>query len=312
MSAAERRPPSLRARAPRLARAWASCSAPAWRRRRRGRGRGRVGYDELPGFPRPGVAGHHGRAVLGSLARRAGRRAAGPRAPLRGRRPRVAGHARCARCGAPAPSSLVPTNAAGSLRPEVGPGRLMLISDHINLTGVNPLIGPNDDAHRPALPEPARRLRPGAAGRAARRGRRARHRPRPRASTSRSAARASRRPAEIRAFRTLGADAVGMSTVHEAIAARHCGLRVAAVSVITNLAEGLSDEPLSPRADAGRRGRGGGRPRPRLLERFAEGRPRHEPASPRSPPACCRSSISRASSDDEHGGRHRRARASRR
>jgi xanthosine phosphorylase len=202
-----------------------------------------IGYDELPGFPRPGVEGHAGRAVLGELG-------GVPVAILQGRAHLYEGvdhdfvrtPVRALR--AAGTEVLVLTNAAGSLRPEVGPGRLMLIADHINLTGVNVLAGPNDpelgdrftslrDAYDPAL---------------------------------RTALRAAAQdldvdlaegvylavtgpsfetPAEIRAFRALGADAIGMSTVHETIVARHCGLRVAAVSAITNFAEGMGDEPVS-------------------------------------------------------------------
>ena len=139
---------------------------------------------------------------------------------------------------------LVLTNAAGSLDPEVRPGSLMLITDHINLSGVNVLTGPNDDEIGPRFPslrdaydpELRERLR-AAAGElgtelaegvyAAVSG--------PTFET----------PAEIRALNILGADAVGMSTVHETAVARHAGLRVAAVSAITNLAEGMSEEPLS-------------------------------------------------------------------
>ncbi len=149
---------------------------------------------------------------------------------------------------------LVLTNAAGSLRPEVGPGSLMAITDHINLTGVNLLVGPNDeeigprflslrDAYDPALLDA---LRDAAAD--------------AEVSLSEGVYLAVTGPsfetsAEIRAFRTLGADAVGMSTVQETILARHCGLRVAAISVITNLAEGMSEQPLSHEQtlrDAGR------------------------------------------------------------
>jgi xanthosine phosphorylase len=139
---------------------------------------------------------------------------------------------------------LVLTNAAGSLRADVGPGRLMAISDHINLTGFNPLMGPNDEAIGPRFPS----LRDA-------------YDPALRADLHAAASDLGidlgegvylavsgpsfETPAEIRAFRTLGADAVGMSTVHETILARHAGLRVAAVSAISNLAEGMSEVPLS-------------------------------------------------------------------
>jgi xanthosine phosphorylase len=200
-------------------------------------------YRDLPGFPRPTVEGHAGRAVIGELS---GVRVAvlqgrqhlyeGPphepiRTPIRALR-------------AAGADTLILTNAAGSLRPGVGPGRLMAITDHINLTGQNPLAGPNDDAIGPRFPS----LRDA-------------YDPELRATLHATAADLGieladgvylavtgpsfETPAEIRAFRTLGADAVGMSTVHETIVARHAGLRVAAISTITNLAEGLSDEPLS-------------------------------------------------------------------
>jgi xanthosine phosphorylase len=139
---------------------------------------------------------------------------------------------------------LVLTNAAGSLREEVGPGSLMAISDHINLTGLNPLVGPNDDDVGPRFVSLADAYDPAL--------RAALHA----AAASEGVALSEgvylavtgpsfETPAEIRAFRTLGADAVGMSTVHETIVARHAGLRVAAVSAITNLAEGMSGEVLS-------------------------------------------------------------------
>lgn len=202
-----------------------------------------VGYDELPGFPRPTVHGHAGCAVLGRLE-------GVPVCVLMGRAHLYEG-------GDPAPRTtpvralaaagaevLVLTNAAGSLRPEVGPGRLMAISDHINLTGHNPLVGPNDEAIGPRFPSLADAYDPAL-----------------RAQLHATADELGidladgvylavsgpsfETPAEIRAFRTLGADAVGMSTVHETILARHAGLRVTAVSAISNLAEGLSDVPLS-------------------------------------------------------------------
>ena len=204
-----------------------------------------IPYGELPGFPPAGIAGHAGRLVLGSLrglpvAVLQGRRhvyeggeapAAGMAAPVRALR----------RAGAEA---LLLTNAAGSLRPENGPGSLMAIADHINMLGVNPLTGPNDDAIGPRFPslrdayDPELRARlQAAAGRLGLRLLEGVYLATPGPSFE--------TPAEIRAFRTLGADAVGMSTVPEAILARHCGLRVAAVSAITTLAGGMGGEPLS-------------------------------------------------------------------
>jgi xanthosine phosphorylase len=202
-----------------------------------------IGYDELPGFPRPTVHGHAGRAVLGGLC-------GVPVCVLMGRAhlyeggdpaPRVTPVRALAAAGA---EVLVLTNAAGSLRSEVGPGRLMAISDHINLTGHNPLVGPNDESIGPRFPSLANSYDADL-----------------RAQMHEVAGELGidlaegvylavsgpsfETPAEIRAFATLGADAVGMSTVHETILARHAGLRVAAVSAISNLAEGLSDVPLS-------------------------------------------------------------------
>jgi len=202
-----------------------------------------VGYEELPGFPRPTVAGHAGSAVLGAIN-------GIPVAVLQGRAHVYEGGAMdlirtpiraLAQAGA---EVLILTNAAGSLREEAGPGSLMAISDHINLTGVNVLSGPNDDAIGPRFPS----LRDA-------------YDPQLRARLHATAEQIGvtlhegvylavsgpsfETPAEIRAFRTLGADAVGMSTVHETIVARHAGMRVAAISAITNLAEGMQAEALS-------------------------------------------------------------------
>jgi xanthosine phosphorylase len=202
-----------------------------------------IDYGDLPGFPEPGVTGHGGRLVLGTLgglpiACLQGRRhvyeggdPGAMRAPVRALR-----HA-----GAPA---VLITNAAGSLQPASPPGSLMAISDHINMLGVNPLSGANDDAIGPRFPsmrdayDPALRgLLRQCAGRL--------DLPLPEGVYLATHGPSFETPAEIRAFRTLGADAVGMSTVPEVILARHCGLRVAAVSAITNLAEGMGGEPLS-------------------------------------------------------------------
>jgi purine-nucleoside phosphorylase len=202
-----------------------------------------IGYEELPGFPRPTVEGHGGRAVLGRIGEV-------PVAVLQGRAHLYEGvdhdlvrtPARALR--AAGAEIVVLTNAAGSLRPELGPGSLMLISDHINLSGVNVLTGPNAgelgdrftslrDAYDPELRE-ALRAAAGELGIEL-----------PEGVYLAVSGPSFETPAEIRAFRMLGADAVGMSTVHETIVARHAGLRVAGLSAITNFAEGLSDEPVS-------------------------------------------------------------------
>src|SRR5690606_10013030 len=136
------------------------------------------------------------------------------------------------------------TNAAGSLRPEIEPGSIALIEDHINLLGQNPLVGPNDDAIGPRFPDMSavydRGLRERAQAVAARLGI-------PLRSGVYLAALGPsfETPAEIRAFRALGADLVGMSTVPEAISARHCGLRVLGLSIVTNFAAGLGEQALS-------------------------------------------------------------------
>jgi xanthosine phosphorylase len=202
-----------------------------------------IDYADLPGFPRPTVAGHRGQAVLGSIGEV-------PVAVLQGRTHVYEGgdldaiRVPIRALRAAGAEILVLTNAAGSLRPEVGPGRLMLITDHINLSGVNVLAGPNDETIGPRFPSMRDAYDPEL-------------RERLRAAAGELGTELAEgvylglsgptfeTPAEIRAIGVLGADAVGMSTVHETAVARHCGLRVAAVSAITNLAEGLNPEPLT-------------------------------------------------------------------
>ena len=203
----------------------------------------RIPYSALPGF-RPGtVAGHAGELVLGRLS-------GVPVAVLSGR-----SHVYEGITGADVATPvrtlqrlgverLLLTNAAGSLRADVGPGSLVAITDHINLAGFNPLTGANDDDVGPRfLPLSGAydaELRAGlhaaavATGRALHEG-----------VYLAVAGPSFETPAEIRAFRTLGADLVGMSTVPEVIVARHAGVRVAAVSVVTNLAEGMGDAAVS-------------------------------------------------------------------
>lgn len=202
-----------------------------------------IPYADLPGFPELGIAGHAGTLALGTLAGL-------PVACLQGRAHVYEGgdpgamRAPIRTLKQAGAEALLITNAAGSLREEVGPGSLMAITDHINLLGVNPLTGPNDDAVGPRFPslrdayDPELRRRLHASAEAL-------DVPLAEGVYLATAGPSFETPAEIRAFRTLGADAVGMSTVPEVILARHAGLRVAAVSAITNLAEGMGGEPLS-------------------------------------------------------------------
>lgn len=202
-----------------------------------------IPFAELPGWPATSAPGHAGRFLLGRLADV-------PVALLQGRLHLYEGHPAglvvepvllMGRLGA---RTTVLTNAAGGLRPEWGPGTLMVVADHLNLTGHNPLRGPNDDALGPRFPDmvdawdPALRSLLREAGElegvplvegvyAGLLG--------PNYET----------PAEVRMLQALGADAVGMSTVLEAIAARWAGLEVCGVSLVTNPAAGLSDRPPS-------------------------------------------------------------------
>jgi purine-nucleoside phosphorylase len=203
----------------------------------------RFAYGDVPGFPESTVEGHEGELVLGTLEEV-------PVACMRGRVHLYEGYDPrdvvfptrvLVRLGA---SSLVITNAAGGINPEWEDRELMLITDHLNLTGRNPLSGPNDDALGPRFPDmsdaydPEYRelmlevaedlgfpLREGVyAGLLG-----------PSYET----------PAEIHMLHVLGADAVGMSTVLETIAARHMGARVLGLSCISNKAAGLADQPLT-------------------------------------------------------------------
>jgi xanthosine phosphorylase len=202
-----------------------------------------IPYQELPGFPQSTVAGHKNQLYLGTLQDI-------PAICLQGRVHPYEGvsveliRAYIYTLHLLGCKVLLIANAAGSLRPEMGPGNLMLITDHINFQFNNPLVGENDQTlgSRFVALENAydRNLRQqllkcahdlnmelsqgvymGVLG--------------PSFET----------PAEIQAFRSLGADAVGMSTVPEVIVARYCGMRVAAISIITNLAAGMSEEKPS-------------------------------------------------------------------
>jgi xanthosine phosphorylase len=202
-----------------------------------------ISYEQLAGFPRPTVRGHAGQVVQGTIA-------GVPVAVLQGRAHLYEGgpidelRAPVRWLKAAGAEILIQTNAAGSLQPDVGPGRLMAITDHINLTGTNVLIGPNDDNIGPRFPSMGKaydqallaQLRAAAAELEI---------PLAEGVYAGWSGPAFETAAEIRAIRILGGDAVGMSTVHETTVARHCGLRVAAISAITNLAEGMGEIPLS-------------------------------------------------------------------
>jgi purine-nucleoside phosphorylase len=201
-------------------------------------------YAEIPHFPASTVAGHAGALVLG-------RSRGVPVAVLKGRVHFYEGYRLdevvfpvrvLGRLGV---KTLVLTNAAGAINPAFAPGDLMVVEDHINLLG-NPLLGPNEEALGPRFPDMSeaydRGLRDAAEAACRAAGARC-HRgvyvsiPGPSYET----------PAEIRMFRTMGADAVGMSTVPEVVAARHMGMRVAGLSCLTNMAAGVSDRRLDHR-----------------------------------------------------------------
>ena len=201
-----------------------------------------ISHADLPGFPAPGVEGHAGRLVLGQLGGISVACLQGRAHAYEGRGYDVMATA-VRTMAAIGCEAIYLTCAAGSLRPEVGAGRLMTITDHINMQGGNPLVGENDPEIGPRFPPMADAYDPELVAR------------------QRQAAAelgidladgvycawlgpCFETPAEVRMIQGLGADAVGMSTVPECILARHCGLKVSATAVITNLGVGLSDDPV--------------------------------------------------------------------
>jgi len=200
-------------------------------------------YATLPGFPETTVTGHAGRLVVGSLA----------------------GHKTLLLCGrvhgyegyaasevgfgvrvaaAMGVQTLIVTNAAGGIDPTMAPGEIVAIADQLNLTGTSALSGPNDerlgprfvdmtDAYSPALRALAALAAPASLGRPLRE-----------AVYAGVAGPAYETPAEVRMLRALGAGLVGMSTVHEVTTARHAGLAVLGLSLVSNHAAGVKNEPL--------------------------------------------------------------------
>ena len=226
----------------------------------------RVSYGDLPGFPQSGVTGHAGEIVAGKLGgvdvvMLSGRAHYYEHANAAAMRPAIE---TLAEIGI---EKLLLTNAAGSLDPDMPPGSVMLITDHINFSGSNPLFGEPSDRRFVGLTEAYDAGLRGAIEQAA-------------AATGTDLHKgvymwfsgpSFETPAEIRMARVMGANAVGMSTVPEVILARFVGLRVAACSVITNLAAGMTGGELSHQETKDVAPQGGKRLATILKHAFAEG-----------------------------------------
>ena len=203
----------------------------------------KIPFSEIPGFPRSTAVGHAGQLVIGNCANV-------PVAVMQGRVHLYEGYSAqqvafpmrvFGRMGI---KSVILTNAAGGINLTYKQGALVLISDHINLQGSNPLTGPNDDRFGVRFPDMThaydRRYREIAKEEAGKLG-----------MTLHEGVYAAllgpsyETPAEIRYLRTIGADLVGMSTAFEVIAARHMQIKVLAISCVTNMAAGILDQPLS-------------------------------------------------------------------
>ncbi|MDR3191907.1 MAG: purine-nucleoside phosphorylase [Treponema sp.] len=205
-----------------------------------------IPYRELPYFPRSTVPGHRGNLIIGRFPRSEGKTVF----CMQGRFHYYEGYSMAEVTypvrvmAAMGIRTLILTNAAGGLDFSFAPGDLMLVTDHINFTGSNPLIGPNAEDFGPRFPDMSKTYTPELA------------------ETAKQAAAvlgiplregvylgcggpSFETPAEIRLFRSFGASAVGMSTVPEAIAARHCGMKILALSCITNMAAGILDKPVT-------------------------------------------------------------------
>jgi purine-nucleoside phosphorylase len=202
-----------------------------------------IPYAEIPYFPPSTVEGHSGKLVLGHIA-------GVPVAVMQGRVHAYEGYSLSEVTfptrvlGLLGSKSLIVTNAAGAINTDYKQGSLVAISDHINLTGSNAALGPNEPRFGPRFFDMT-----------------AAYSPQLRALAQAEAARQNiflaegvylavlgpsyETPAEIRAFRTLGADLVGMSTVHEVIVARHMGIEVLGLSLVTNMAAGVLDEAIN-------------------------------------------------------------------
>jgi purine-nucleoside phosphorylase len=215
----------------------------------------RIPYESIPHFARSTVEGHAGQLVLGEIEGKAV-------AVQQGRFHYYEGYDMedvmfpMRTFGLMGVETVILTNAAGSLSTEMTPGSLMLISDHLNMMGVNPLRGPNDKRFGPRFPDQTEvydRALQDIVVKAAdeialerkQNGQDATHTDfLHRGIYCALSGPTYETPAEVRLYRLLGADAVGMSTVPEAIAARHQGMKVAGISCITNFAAGMTSEPI--------------------------------------------------------------------
>ncbi len=202
-----------------------------------------IPYGDIPNWPASRVVGHAGKLVAGVIGSRRVLALSGRVHAYEGHdlgtvtfAVRVLGHAGV--------RTVIVTNAAGGINVKFGTGVLMLMDDHINFMGANPLVGPNDDRFGRRFPDMSevysKRLRSLADDVAAAQGLAIEHGVYVAVSGP-----SYETPAEIRAFRTWGADAVGMSTVPEAIVARHMGLEVLGISCISNMAAGILPQPLT-------------------------------------------------------------------
>ena len=201
-----------------------------------------IPYGEIPHWPASAVVGHAGQLIVGTMAARRV-------VALSGRAHFYEGHdLRTVTFGTRVLGqlglrTLIVTNAAGGINTRFAPGTLMVMDDHINLLGSNPLVGANDDRFGPRFPDMtevySKRLRDIASDVASARGLDLAH-----GVYAAVHGPSYETPAEIRFLRTIGADAVGMSTVPEAIVARHMKMEVLGISCITNPAAGVLPAPL--------------------------------------------------------------------
>lgn len=202
----------------------------------------KIPYSQIPHFPQSTAIGHAGQLVFGTVGEI-------PVAGMQGRVHLYEGYSVhevafpirvFSRMGIQA---VILTNAAGGIKREFTQGQLVVIKDHINLQGVNPLTGPNDDRFGLRFPDMTaaydRRFREIALGAGNRKGISLYE-----GVYAALAGPSYETPAEIRHLQTIGADLVGMSTVPEVIAARHSGIRVLGISCVTNAAAGILDKPL--------------------------------------------------------------------